>query len=63
MKPGALSLPSPQPINQPQLDKCKCPKKQTKKRKRKPREECWKGSYTETAKGTLKRRREKVPCQ
>jgi len=34
-----------------------------KKKKRKPRSECWKGSYTETKKGTLKRRREKIECQ
>lgn len=34
-----------------------------KRKKREPRKECWKGSYTETRKGTLKRRREKIPCR
>ena len=34
-----------------------------RRKKRKPRTECWKGSYVETRKGTLKKRREKIRCQ
>lgn len=42
--------------------KCKCgPKK--KRGKRKPRTVCYKGSYTETASGISKRKRERVPCR
>lgn len=46
-----------------ELDR-KCRERAERKRKkRKPRSECWKGSYTETRKGTLKRRREKIRCR
>jgi hypothetical protein len=34
-----------------------------KRKKRKDRTVCWKGSYVETRKGTLKKRREKIRCQ
>lgn len=43
------------------LDKCKC-KKKKQSAPRKPRTECWKGSYVETSSGTRKTRRERVPC-
>lgn len=36
---------------------------QRKRKKRKPRTECWKGSYVETRKGTRKTRRERIKCQ
>jgi hypothetical protein len=42
--------------------KCKCPAKK-KRGKRKPRTVCYKGSYTETAAGINKRKRERVPCR
>lgn len=46
-----------------ELDRqCKERAKQRRK-KRKPRSECWKGSYTETRKGTRKHRRERIKCQ
>lgn len=46
-----------------ELDRqCKERAKQRRK-KRKPRSECWKGSYVETRKGTRKTRREKIRCQ
>lgn len=41
--------------------KC-CPCKPKKRGPRKPRTVCYKGSYTETASGTSKRKREQIPC-
>jgi len=45
-----------------QSKRCQCPKKRKSKPK-KPRTICYKGSYTETATGLSKRKREKIPCQ
>jgi len=60
-QPGTLALPSPFPVPKEDLDEdCKCKKKPSKPRK--PRTECWKGSYIETAKGTIKHRRERTTC-
>ena len=42
-------------------DACTCPKKKGKKRKK--RTVCYRGTYTETASGLTKRKREKVPCK
>ena len=42
-------------------DTCTCPKKKGKKRKK--RTVCYRGTYTETASGLTKRKREKVPCK
>lgn len=49
------------PTNCPPCVESTPPKKQRKKKQ--PRMECWKGSYTETSKGLIKNRRERVPCQ
>lgn len=43
-------------------DVCSCDKKRKERKPRKRRTECWKGSYTETATGLRKSRREQVPC-
>lgn len=57
---------SPNPYTQPQpvqaTDKCNCDKRKKKREPRKPRTECWTGSYRETARGTSKKRREQIPC-
>jgi hypothetical protein len=42
-------------------DACTCPKKKGKKRKK--RTVCYRGTYTETASGLTKRKRQKVPCK
>lgn len=41
--------------------RCDCPK--PKRRKRKPRTECYRGTYIERANGLTKFRKEKIPCQ
>ena len=44
--------------------KCSCPKPKKKKRgPRKARSVCYKGSFTERAFGTSKRKREQIPCR
>lgn len=57
---------NPSAAAQPALNpaKCRCPSKKKKgeKAQRKPRAECWKGTYVETAFGLTKRKRERVPC-
>jgi hypothetical protein len=42
-------------------DACTCPKKKRKKRAK--RTVCYRGTYTETASGLTKRKRQKVPCK
>jgi len=42
-------------------DKCSCTK--TKSKPRKPRDECWTGTYTQKAKGITYLRRRRVPCK
>lgn len=52
------------PINGPpsEADSCNCPK--PKKRKpRPPRNECWKGTYVQRARGISYTKREMVPCE
>ena len=67
VQPGLLAL--PQAALQPayaydRKGKCSCPKPKKKKRgPRKARTVCYKGSFTERAFGTSKRKREQVPCQ
>lgn len=47
---------------QPDGQTCECgPKK--KRGKKKPRTVCYRGTYTETASGLTKRKREKIPCR
>jgi len=56
-----LTLPVPQPVPLEQLDPCNCPKKKPKK-KRKPRTECSRGTYTQTATGLIKHAKEFFDC-
>lgn len=51
---------SPNPLK-PEADTCQCDKKKPKK-KRKPREKCYRGTYIQRAKGTVFRPTEEVPC-
>jgi len=74
--PGTGTRPGTAPQTRPQPDymnnypgapgrtgTCDCATGLKKQRKpRKPRSECWAGSYTETAKGIKKTRREQVSC-
>lgn len=60
---GSLDpLPEPQPA--PKEDPCgECAKQRKKdKKKRKPREVCWKGTFIEKATGQTKIRRTRVSC-
>lgn len=51
-------------VPQPQPEPCRETARQRKrKRKRKLRTECYRGTYTETATGLLKRKKEKIPCR
>jgi len=66
-RPGTAPQSSPQPdylgggyYNTSRADDCDCERKKSKPRK--PRSQCWKGSYIETAKGLKKTRREQVSC-
>lgn len=59
---GSVQLPTPQPEPCPQPARER-DKRNRKKRKRKQRNECWRGTYTETAARTIKRKKERVPCQ
>ena len=46
-------------------DPCDCKKEKTKAKDTKPRPprtQCYTGTYTETARGLIKKRRELVPC-
>lgn len=45
-------------------DRCNCaPEKKDRKKKRKPRNICFRGTYTEKSNGLIKRRKEQIPCQ
>ena len=60
--PSLLTQPQPQRTRD---GRCVCPKpvKERERRKRLPRLECWRGTYTETSGGLIKSRKEKVPCR
>lgn len=61
-KPGVVTLPFPQPVPREETNKCDCaPKK--KKREKKPREVCYRGTFIELSNGLIKHRKEKVPCR
>lgn len=60
-KPGAVT--SPQPWASPQNDPCRSRSDRRKKRKRKPRTVCYSGTFRETNRSTIKRRRKRVPCK
>lgn len=61
---GTLTLPLPQPTPREELDKCDCRRKQDKPKKpKKPRDECYRGTYIEKANGLIKHRKDKIPCQ
>jgi len=47
----------------PEKDQCSCGTKKKKKNKREPRTVCYRGTYTETKKGLIKKRLEEVPCE
>lgn len=54
----------PSGLTNPARGDCSCPGKSSKpKKKRKPRNECYEGTYRENAKGLLKFRKRKIPCQ
>jgi hypothetical protein len=60
-QPAQAPLPTPQTAAQNQPDKCG---KQTRqKKKKKPREKCYKGSYVDRKHGLLKYPREEIQCQ
>lgn len=46
-----------------QQQKCEKQKQDKQKKKRKQRQVCHRGTYTETAKSTLKRPKETIKCQ
>lgn len=65
--PG-LTLPQPQPLPFPLLqpppqDPCRCTQQRRKRKPKKPREICYAGEYRERARGLIKERRRKIPCQ
>lgn len=60
-QPGAVT--SPQPWAAPQNDPCRSRQDRRKKRKRKPRTVCYSGTFRETNRTTIKRRRKRVPCK
>lgn len=60
--PRPITLPQPQPVPKEALDKCKCPPEK-KKRQKKKREVCYRGTYTELSNGLIKNRKEKVECR
>lgn len=65
--PKTWELPDPAPKPTTNPDPCDCGKgkgkDKKKKKKRKKRKECWRGTFTETATGLIKRRREKISCK
>jgi len=58
VQPFAVPSAAPEPARK----KCRCPTKRKKSGPRKRRSICYKGSYTETATGLRKHKREQVPC-
>lgn len=57
-------LATPPVFSRPPADPCNCQEsKPKKKRKKKPRSVCYRGTYTERATGLQKRRRERVDCK
>jgi hypothetical protein len=50
------------PVPLEELDRCKCPQK-AKPKKRKPRTQCYRGTYVETARGTTKHKIELITCE
>lgn len=60
-QPGALA--SPLPRSSSSGDNCQCTKPTKPRKPRKPRTVCYRGTYVETARGTSKFKREKIPCR
>lgn len=56
-----LEMFGPGPVR-PEKDTCQCDKKPKERKKRKPREKCFKGTYIQRASGTIFRPTEEVPC-
>lgn len=54
--PGAVQSPSPR-------RDCDCSQPKKKRKKRKPRDICYRGTYVEKRNGLSKRRRERIPCE
>lgn len=68
--PGPLTpiQPLPVPFTSPlgfrnPADKCVCTETKPERKPRKPRTECREGTYRETARGTFKNPRRKIPCR
>lgn len=59
--PTPLTLIQPQPLPS-RADRCPEPQKR-KRKPRKPRAICYRGTYTEKRNGLLKRKRERIPCR
>jgi len=53
----------PQQVAPPTSGRCVCTDKKPPRKPRKPRVECWRGTYVETSGGLVKSRKEKVPCR
>lgn len=60
--PGDLPFAQPLGFRTPD-GRCVCTKEKPRRKKRKLRAECREGTYRETARGTLKRPRRKIPCR
>lgn len=58
-----VPVPDLGPVPQEELDRCNCEPKKKSKKPKKPRAVCYRGTYTERAKGLIKSRKEQVPCQ
>jgi hypothetical protein len=54
---------SPQTLPEARTDDCNCTKPPKQRKPRKPRTICYRGEYVETAKGTTKFRKRKIPCR
>lgn len=62
--PTLAARPLAPPIVPPtKTDTCSCAPKKPQKKNRKPRTECWLGTYIEKQTGLSKRRRERVDCR
>lgn len=65
-RPGLTPLQQPMPESKPQLRPRDCPpcrENKPKRKKKKPRMICYRGTYTEGPTKLYKRRKEQVPCQ
>lgn len=52
----------PSPLK-PQADTCQCDKKKPKKKKSKPRDVCYRGTYRQNSRGITYKRLEEIPCE